>query len=350
MEKTKKSIVLIGLFVTEENKHLILRSSADRLAELFQKHNIPVISTSAKVGRLPRLFDTVLTLINRRRDYDIVVMPIFGGLSLVLESILTRVLKMLNKKVILVMRGGAIPEKMITQSKYYIPVLRRCHVIVSPSGFIQSDLKKYGLESIFIQNVINLLDYKFNDKKIFRPRLFWMRTFEDVYNPEMAVRVAAIMLKRYPDFKMVMAGHDKGSLQMVKDLAKTLQVEDKIIFQGYIQNDEKNKLAEELDFYICTNRIDNAPVSLTEVMALGMPIVTVNSGGIPFLVTHNENALMVPLDDDMAMADALSSIIENPELGYKLVKNGLEYSRSFGEEPVMKKWKNLFDQLGFSQN
>ncbi len=89
MEKVEKKILIIGLFISEENKHLILRSSADRLAELFTKNQIPIITVSTKVGRLPRLLDTVATIIKQRKEYDIALLPLFGGLSLVLEHILT---------------------------------------------------------------------------------------------------------------------------------------------------------------------------------------------------------------------------------------------------------------------
>ena len=347
MSEKQQSILLVGLFLSEENKHLILRSSSDRLAELYQKHGINVIKASTKVSRLARLWDTASIIIKNRKNFDIAMVPLFGGLSLVLEDIITRLLKLLNKKIILVVRGGAIPEKMKTQAKFYVPTLRRSDVVVSPSGFTLSSLKEYGIDCLLIENVINLSEYKFNNKQSFRPKLFWMRTFEDVYNPEMAVRVGAILNKKYNDFSMVMAGHDRGSLQMVKDLTQSLNLEDKIQFYGYIQNEDKNRFAEELDFYVCTNRIDNAPVSLTEVMALGMPIVTVNSGGIPFLVTNDVNALMVNLDDDEAMANAIVSIVENPLIGQKLIKNGLEYSKQFGENSVMVKWNQLFSNLGY---
>ena len=347
MNKNQKNILLVGLFISEKNKHLILRSSSDRLAELYQKHGIGVVKASTKVGKIARLWDTAAIIIKNRKNFDIAIVPLFGGLSLVLEDIITRLLKLLNKKVILIVRGGAIPEKMKTQAKYYLPTLKRSDVVVSPSGFTLSSLKEYGIDCLLIENVINLHEYTFNNKQSFRPKLFWMRTFEDIYNPEMAIRVAVILNKKYNDFTMVMAGHDRGSLQMVKDLSQSLGLADKVQFYGYIQNDEKNKFAHDLDFYICTNRIDNAPVSLTEVMALGMPIVTVNSGGIPFLVTDKVNALMVDLDDDEAMANAIVSIVENPMIGQQLIKNGLQYSKQFGEESVMIKWNQLFNQLGY---
>lgn len=345
MEQAQKKILIVGLFISEENKHLILRSSADRLAELFSKNNVPFLTVSTKVGRLPRLWDTVKTIIKHRNEFDIAVVPLFGGLSLVLEHILTVLLKALNKSIVIVVRGGAIPNKMKTQSKYYLPVLKRANVIVSPSSFTQSCFRQYGVDCTLIENVVNLRNYQFNDKQIFRPYLFWMRTFEDVYNPEMAIRLAALLSKKYTDFKMVMAGYDHGSLTMVKELAASLNVSDKIEFRGYIENDEKNKYAAEHDFYICTNRIDNAPVSFIEMMALGMPIITVNSGGIPYLVTHNENALMVNLDDDQAMADCISSVIEQPEIGRRIASNGLTFCKQFGEEPVMYKWNKLFAEV-----
>jgi glycosyltransferase involved in cell wall biosynthesis len=349
MQKQKK-ILLVGLFLTEQNKHRIIRSSSDRLAELFTKNNIPVLTVSTKVDRLPRLSDTVKKMVKYRNEYDIAVIPLFGGLSLVLEHILTLVLKSLGKKIVLVVRGGAIPEKMKTQAKYYLPVLKRADVIVSPSRFSQSCFKSYGFDCTLIENVVNLDNYTFNRKPTFRPHLFWMRTFEDVYNPEMAVRLAALLSKKYPDFKMVMAGYDHGSLTLTKDLANELNVSDKIEFKGYIENDAKNKYASDLDFYICTNRIDNAPVSFIEMMALGMPIITVNSGGIPYMVTHNENVLMVNLDDDQAMADCISSVIDQPAIGHRIVENAFQYSKQFGEEPVVKKWMDVFNELGFEHS
>jgi glycosyltransferase involved in cell wall biosynthesis len=129
-----------------------------------------------------------------------------------------------------------------------------------------------------------------------------------------------------------------------------LNVEHLVEFPGYINKEGKNKYASDLDIYICTNRIDNAPVSLIEMMALGLPVVSVNVGGIPDLITDEENGLLVDLDDDRAMADSISLIIEQPSIGKNLVANGLKCSRQFGEEPVLAKWKHVFNKLGHQLN
>ena len=81
------------------------------------------------------------------------------------------------------------------------------------------------------------------------------------------------------------------------------------------------------------------------MMAMGLPIVSVNIGGIPFLIKDEKNGLLVNLDDDEAMATRIISVIEQPALGKKLVKNALQFSKQFGEEPVIEKWKKVFKEL-----
>ncbi|MDB5192259.1 MAG: glycosyltransferase family 4 protein [Segetibacter sp.] len=346
MKTLSKKILIVGLFLSEKNRRKILRTAADQLAELLTKHNIPVITVSVLVNPVGRFIDTITKIISHSSHYNIGIVPLYGGLkSYVWESISTRTMKLLGKKTVLIVHGGSIPVRMKTESKRYLKSFKRADVIVCPSNYIKSCLKEYNIESVLIENVLNLAEYTFHPKETFKPTIFWMRTLEDIYNPEMAVRVGALLAAKYSDFKMVMAGYDRGSLTMVKELAQEKGIANKIEFPGYITKEQKNKYAAELDIYICTNRIDNAPVSLVEMMAMGLPVVTVNSGGIPFMVTDNYNGLVVNLDDDEAMANAIIAIVENPALGKKLVNNGLAYSKQYDEQPVLQKWKNVFEQL-----
>lgn len=346
MSNQSKAILIVGLFLSEKNKKKILRTAADQLAELLYKNNYKIITVSKIVNSVGRFVDTLATVVFTSSQYKIAIVPLYGGYkSYLWQSITTSVLKLLNKKVVLIVHGGSIPARMKKDPTKYLASFKKADVIVAPSAFITSTLKEYKVPAELIENVVNLHDYKFHYKENFRPRILWMRTLEDIYNPEMAVRVAAILSKKYSNFFMVMAGYDMGSLAMVKQLAGELSVLDKIEFPGYITNGQKNKYAADLDIYICTNRIDNAPVSFIEMMAMGLPVVSVNVGGIPYLLEENCNGLMVDLDDDEAMADKIVSIIEQPGLGKRLAANGVEFSKRFGEEPVLVKWRNLFEIL-----
>ncbi len=341
-----KGILIIGLFLSEKNRATTIRTAADQLAELLSKNGYAVLKVSDKIKKVQRFLETINVILRRRKEYNIAVLPIYGGYnSFIWADISSRILKWLKKKTVLIVHGGSIPQKMRLNPGRYYKILKRADKIVCPSGFLQETLKQHGFESVEIENVLNLNEYIFHPKENFRPCLLWMRTFEKIYNPEMAVRVAAILSKRFPEFKMVMAGFDNGSLSSVKQLASNLGVVDKIEFPGYIDIQQKNKYASECDIYICTNKIDNAPVSVIEMMCLGLPVISVNTGGIPFLVRQNFNGLLVELDNDQEMADKITSIIENSAKGKSIAEEGYKFSRQFGEGPVLEKWNYIFETL-----
>ncbi|MCY7423306.1 MAG: glycosyltransferase family 4 protein [Chitinophagaceae bacterium] len=346
MKNASKKILIVGLFLSEKNRSIIMRTAADQLAELLQNNQVETITVSDQLGKVGRFTDTVGTIYSRRKEYDIAIVPLYGGImSYVWEAVSTTLLKWLGKKVILIIHGGSIPERMKQSPGKYLKSFKRADVIVCPSAFIQTVLKDYGVKNILIENVVQLKEYSFQHKTSFRPALFWMRTLEDIYNPQMAIRVAGILAKKYPDFKMVMAGYDRGMLQGLKELAARLDVLDKIEFPGYITQQQKAQYAATLDIYVCTNLIDNAPVTFIEMMAMGLPVISTNVGGIPFLVKDGINGLLVSPNDDEAMAAAIDSIVQNNQKGIQLAKNGLEFSKQFDAEPVMKKWLKVFDEL-----
>ncbi|MBA4198262.1 MAG: hypothetical protein C0459_11980 [Chitinophaga sp.] len=339
----KPKLLIVGLFLNEKNKHLIMRTAADQLAELFAKHDYSIIKTSFYPGKVKRFIDTFLTIILKAGDYQTSIVPLYGGTaSLLWATISIYLLKLLGKQTILIIHGGSIPERMKTKPGGYLRVIRKSDKVVCPSNFIIHHLKQYNIHALLIENVVNLNDYQFHEKKQIRPNLFWMRTFEDAYNPLMAVKVLSIIKKKYPEAIMMMAGRDDGLLNATQILAKELNVDSSITYPGYVSNQQKNEIAALYDIYICTNKIDNAPVSFIEMFCMGLPVVSVNSGGIPFLVNDNENALLVNYNDAEAMASKIEDLIENRVNSQQLIANALHTSKQFGEEAVLHKWESMF--------
>ena len=70
----------------------------------------------------------------------------------------------------------------------------------------------------------------------------------------------------------------------------------------------------ESDLYVLPTRIDNSPNSLCEAMLVGLPVVTTNVGGIPSLVEHQREGLLVPPGDEWALAGSIRQLAQNPDL------------------------------------
>jgi len=163
----------------------------------------------------------------------------------------------------------------------------------------------------------------------------------------MAIRVAKRLSEKFSDFQMVMAGKEGPLTSTIKEMTEKNGLSGKIIFPGYINTQEKEKFASEYDIYICTNRIDNAPVSLIEFMSFGLPVVSVNTGGIPYLIKDGQNGLLVDPDDDEAMFAKICLLIENPSLAKSIRSNALEYAQQYDEKYIIPKWKALMENFNY---
>jgi len=342
----KKSVLILGFFLKNKNQKKGIRTAEDRVAEMFAKESICTITSSTSHGKFSRFLDTVNTIITKRKKYNIAIVPLFGTLpSFIWQEIATRLLKLLRKKIILGVHGGSIPERINKGANRFITALKRADVLVAPSPYFAHYLQNKGFKIRVIENPLDLSEYTFHQKEIIRPRILWMRAFTDVYNPAMAIRVAKRLGEKYEKFQMVMAGKDGPLTSATKKMAEENGLSNKIIFPGYINMQEKLHFARDYDIYICTNKIDNAPVSLIEFMHLGLPIVSVNVGGIPYLIKHEQNGLLVNDDDDEAMFIQITRLVENLFLAKTISLNAWQYAQQYDEKNVIKKWKALLCEL-----
>ena len=88
---------------------------------------------------------------------------------------------------------------------------------------------------------------------------------------------------------------------------------------------------------------DGIPNVLVEAMAAGAPVVATNVSGIPELVEHDVNGLLIPPDDPEALADALLRLHSDPELTATLTRNGREtVAERFDGERLARELAALF--------
>ena len=87
------------------------------------------------------------------------------------------------------------------------------------------------------------------------------------------------------------------------------------------------------------------PSSITECMASGVPVVTTDAGGIPYIVTHEQTCLMIPRDDHEAMAASAFRLLEDNEFALALTRRAREASRKFTWGAVRDEWLKLYHEL-----
>lgn len=112
--------------------------------------------------------------------------------------------------------------------------------------------------------------------------------------------------------------------------AQRLGVSKSIRFHGACTRSEVIALLRDADIVATPSvptadgRREGIPVAIMEAMACGVPVVASRLSGIPELVEHEQNGLLVPPGDASALADALARLANDPALRKRLGANGRE--------------------------
>jgi glycosyltransferase involved in cell wall biosynthesis len=144
-----------------------------------------------------------------------------------------------------------------------------------------------------------------------------------------------------------MAGPDKGdgSLEETRQAARELGVEDRIAFPGAVPKSEVPATLAKGGIFLNTTSIDNTPVSVLEAMACGLCVVSTNVGGIPYLLRHGQDALLVPPGDADAMAAAVRTLVARPDLAAAMAASARQRAEEFDWARILPEWQRLLRSI-----
>ena len=317
-------------------------SQGETLGALLAEVGYPVKQTSFVPNRLLRLADTIVQLLSWRNQVDVVVLMVFSGPAFGMADISSWLARVIGKPLVLWLHGGNLPHFSQQHPAWVRRVLARGKRIVSPSTYLAHFFAEWGYEVDIIPIGLVLEDYAYAHRQRVQPRLLWMRTFQDIYYPEMAVEVLAQLQGSYPEATLTMAGQPRGTLAQVQALAIAKGLAGKVRFAGFLDKADKEREFARHDIFLNTNRVDNMPVSVVEAAAFGLPVVATAVGGIPYLLEHEKTGLLVDNADVIGMTTSIIRLLENPSLAARLSQQGRQLAESCAWEIVQSKWEELF--------
>jgi glycosyltransferase involved in cell wall biosynthesis len=328
------------------------RSVLEDLTEHLRSAGYSVVAASPYRNGLIRGVHMLKTAMLMRRKYDLAVVDLYSGRAFLIAEALSVLLNALGCPFVLVLRGGALPDFARRQPKRVKACLRRATMTVAPSRYLLEEMRPFNDKLRLLPNPVNLAACELRRRQQPQPKLVWLRAFHETYNPTLAPRVLKLLAENFPDVQLTMVGRDKGdgSLARTKQVAGALGVSDRITMVGGVRKGEVTSWLNQGDIFLNTTSVDNTPVSVLEAMACGLCMVSTNVGGIPYLLDHEQDALLVEPDDEAAMAAAISRILTEPGLGERLSRNARLKAEQFDWSIIMLQWQSLFATLAESAN
>lgn len=299
-----------------------------------------VVSVSDKNNKALRILDVVFSIIrNCRADY--VLIDTYSTSNFYITAIASSLCRLFKLKYIPILHGGNLPERLEQSPKMSKNIFDNSYINVSPSCYLNYEFKRHGYENVVtIPNNIFIKDYNFKQRVSFQPRLLWVRSFDKTYNCEMALEVLRLLSEKYPEAVLCMVGPDKdGSMQSVKDLAAKYRLTERLRITGKMSKTDWHKLSEEYDIFISTTNFDNTPVSVIEAMALGLPVVSTNVGGVPYLIDDGKDGLLCEKGNAEYMAEKIIQIVSSPEKSKDICINARKKVETFDWSVVKEQWR-----------
>ena len=323
------------------SKHGFNKTTIETLGLHLEQEGFGVYYASNKKSFPLRMLDMMWSVVLYRKQVSYILIDTYSTKAFWYAFVCSQLARVLNIKYIPILHGGNLPNRLKNNPKLCQMVFANAHKNVAPSGYLKQAFENAGFTNVIhIPNSIEIDKYEFKLRTELTPNLLWVRAFASIYNPKMAVKVLQQLQEQYPSATLTMVGPDKdGSLQTTKDFAKSLGIT--VNFSGQLTKEEWWELASKHDIFINTTHFDNTPVSVMEAMALGLPVISTNVGGIPFLLTNEQNALLVPDNDITAMTNAVLDLLENKPKNNLLITNARTFIEQMDWKLVKQSWVSI---------
>ena len=321
-------------------KHGYNKTTIETLGPALEQEGCVVFYSSSHKVFLFRLLD-MMRAVFRCRKVDYILIDTYSTKAFWYAFLCSQIARLLKIKYIPILHGGNLPYRLKNNPFLSRLLFQYAYKNVAPSGYLQHAFETAGFKNVIhIANALPIKEYPMQLRTVLAPKLLWVRAFATIYNPKMAVAVLVSLQQKYPTATLTMVGPDKdGSLQTTQEYAKLKNVT--VNFTGQLTKAAWWQLAAEHAIFINTTHFDNTPVSVMEAMALGLPVVSTNVGGIPYLLTDKEHALLVGDDQVVAMTKALIQLLDNPAKALSLAQNARAKIEQMDWEVIKHQWHAL---------
>jgi glycosyltransferase involved in cell wall biosynthesis len=137
-----------------------------------------------------------------------------------------------------------------------------------------------------------------------------------MYNVSCVLRAFARIQAQYPDATLTLVGGGSQDAALRAEAA-ALRLRN-VTFAGRVPPADIPRYYADADIYVQAPSIDNMPLSVLEAFASGLPVVSTDVGGVPSILRHGVDGLLVADNADEEMASQVLALLRDPALAQRL--------------------------------
>lgn len=164
-----------------------------------------------------------------------------------------------------------------------------------------------------------------------------------------SIQAFAKISTQFGSFKYYIVGDQSDEIyyDSLKKLAKDLEVSEKVVFLGSVDEAEKLRLYKSSKIFILTPisegvYFEGFGLVYLEASACGLPVVGSLDSGAEDAINDQETGFLVSQNNSHIVAEALTKIIENKGLSHEMGLNGIKWSKLHDWKNVIKSYIEVY--------
>lgn len=160
---------------------------------------------------------------------------------------------------------------------------------------------------------------------------------------EQLLTAFGVLAPQYPEWELVILGEglEREALEQQRE---RLGLNDRVHLPGRVGN--LSDWYARADLYVMSSRFEGFPNTLVEAMAMGCPVIATDcESGPREIIRDGQNGLLVPVEDDNALAQALLNLMGNAQLRLLLSSAALAVRERFSKQVIIRKWQTLIEEV-----
>jgi len=157
-----------------------------------------------------------------------------------------------------------------------------------------------------------------------------------------AIRAVSKLIQQGHQVKYLIIG-DGPEKRTLRDLVRELNIEENVIFLGYVSEEVKYQYLTRSDIYLLPSLHEGFGICLLEAMYCGLPIVATNNGGQTDFLTNGRNVFFTSPKDDNSLTEEVTKLINNDQLRYKMAENNKNDIQTYLIENIAQKYHEILE-------
>ena len=317
--------------------------------KLWKEFNCKWIGTYIDKNNIYKIFYFIkgyITFVLNISRYDIIHIHISWSTTALRKMFFFPLAKALNKKIIIHLHSAAEP---VLNSKFQFPyrfMFKNADLTIFLSNGISSELNNHFQikKSVVLYNPC--LSHKTNSVKINvkEKQILFAGTITPKKGYLDLIQAFSFIAHKYPEWKLIFAGN--GEIENAKRLAKDLNIEEQVVFKGWVNREEIQVLFEKASIFCLPSYTEGFPMAVLDAWSYGLPVVTTPVGGLTDILIPDKNALVFEPGDINCLTKLLDKLISDESLRKRISGESIKLSQEkFNITSISKQLSELYLSL-----